>query len=151
MRVIDAFQQAVGKLTTRLLARQVDTRFTGIHAWQRIMPLEMQTLVTLDIGNCLGRPDFDAATGIHKALAAQGIRLGQPVRSVRTGFGAGAGGWAGTLRIGLSMPQIVGLDQLGDDCLGDDALAAHFAQDMTAIGDALTIALLERTRQSLPA
>ena len=52
---------------------------------------------------------------IHKAMAGHGVRLGQPVRCVRLPDGA----WGATLRIGLSMPQVVRLDGVGDAELGE--------------------------------
>ncbi|MCE2828173.1 MAG: hypothetical protein LW742_00070 [Sphingomonadales bacterium] len=57
--------------------------------------------------------DFDAAVAIHKAMIADGVRLGQPVRCVKLADGR----WGATLRVGLSMPQVVMLDQLADAAL----------------------------------
>lgn len=64
------------------------------------LPVEMRTLATLDVSMLPGLTTFDEAQGLHKALALDGVRLGQPVKCV-----AGPDGWGGTLRIGLSMPH----------------------------------------------
>ncbi len=75
-------------------------------------PLEMQTLLTLDMchdadDKLLRNLDFDDATRLHRELIDRGVRLGQPVRSIKLPDGR----WGATLRIGLSMPQIWELAQ----------------------------------------
>ena len=70
-------------------------------------PLEMQTLATLDVSMLPGLATFDDAVDIHRKLALDGLRLGQPVKCVRKD-----GRWGGTLRVGLSMPQVVALHAL---------------------------------------
>jgi hypothetical protein len=75
----------------------------------------MQTLVTLDLCHDAGGAqvralDFDNATAIHKELIGKGIRLGQPVKCVKLTDGR----WGATLRVGISMPQLVRLAALGD-------------------------------------
>jgi hypothetical protein len=90
-------------------------------------PIEMRTLATLDLSALPGLESFDAAQSAHKALALGGIRLGQPVKCVRV-----KGDWGGTMRVGLSMPQLVRWDRLPDA-----ALATELAADMTRIADAL--------------
>jgi hypothetical protein len=89
----------------------------------------MQTLVTLDLchdaeGQQIRTLDFDNATAIHKALIGKGVRLGQPVNCVKLADGR----WGATLRIGISMPQLV---RLAD--LGDAEIAKHFADLMARI------------------
>lgn len=90
-------------------------------------PIEMRTLATLDLSALSGLESFDAAQAAHKALALDGIRLGQPVKCVRLN-----GGWGGTMRVGLSMPQLTRWDGLSED-----TLAGELAQDMARIGAGL--------------
>ncbi|MGL5837821.1 MAG: hypothetical protein ACRCY3_04895 [Sphingorhabdus sp.] len=114
-RVVTLFNQAADRLADRLKARRVaavpaeDVKEILEH------PIEMQTLVTLDLchdanGTASRNIDFDAAVAIHKAMTSDGVRLGQPVRCVRLADGR----WGATLRIGLSMPQVVMLDKMDD-------------------------------------
>lgn len=91
-------------------------------------PIEMRTLATLDLSGLAGLATFDAAQAAHKALALDGIRLGQPVKCVRIA----GGGWGGTMRVGLSMPQLSAWDAL-DPAARD----AGIAQDMARIGAGL--------------
>jgi hypothetical protein len=75
----------------------------------------MQTLVTLDLahgadGSQIRLLDFDDATRIHKLLIGAGVRLGQPVKCVKLDDGR----WGATLRVGISMPQLVRLSALDD-------------------------------------
>jgi D-serine deaminase-like pyridoxal phosphate-dependent protein len=64
-----------------------------------------------------------------------GIRLGQPVKCVRVD-----GGWGGTMRVGLSMPQIAWWN-----ALSGEALAAQLAADMARIADGLSAAAQRQT------
>jgi len=96
-------------------------------------PIEMRTLATLDLSGLPGLESFDAAQSAHKALALEGIRLGQPVKCVRAN-----GGWGGTMRVGLSMPQLTRWDGLAGE-----ALAAELRQDMARIAAGLS-AVAER-------
>ncbi|WP_324827283.1 hypothetical protein [Qipengyuania zhejiangensis] len=91
-------------------------------------PLEMLTLATLDVSPHPGAHTIEDAEKLHRKLALSGIRLGQPVKSVRTPQGS----WAGTLRIGLSMPQVVEIAQLGDDQL-DHWLSSRFGRIAAAL------------------
>jgi hypothetical protein len=88
------------------------------------LPIEMRTLATLDVSGLRGLETFDAAQAVHRTLALEGVRLGQPVKCVALKNGGQNGGqsggqngaqnagpnqggeWGGTLRVGLSMPQI---------------------------------------------
>ena len=90
-------------------------------------PIEMRTLATLDLSALPGLESFDAAQTAHKSLALSGIRLGQPVKCVRTWKG-----WGGTMRVGLSMPQLVRWN-----AMPDTALACELAQDMERIAAGL--------------
>lgn len=90
-------------------------------------PIEMQTLATLDVSSLPGLATFADAQTRHRELALGGLRLGQPVKSVRKD-----GEWGGTLRIGMSMPQFASFAELDDD-----ALTKRFAADMAQIAEAL--------------
>lgn len=114
-RVVSAFNQAAGRLADQLRARKVAAAPAEDAAEEQEHPIEMQTLVTLDLchdgaGAVSRTLDFDAAVAIHKAMSADGVRLGQPVRCVKLADGR----WGATLRVGLSMPQVVRLDGVGD-------------------------------------
>jgi hypothetical protein len=65
------------------------------------------------------------------------MRLGQPVKCVRLpasdgGDGRWGGRWGATVRVGLSMPQVVAFD-----AMDDAALAARLAADMDRIVSAI--------------
>ncbi len=68
---------------------------------EQALPIEMRTLATLNVSGLPGLATFDEAQEVHRRLALNGIRLGQPVKCV-----ARESGWGGTLRIGFSMPQL---------------------------------------------
>ena len=91
------------------------------------LPIEMRTLATLDVSMLPGLAAFDEAQGLHKALALDGVRLGQPVKCV-----AGQDGWGGTLRIGLSMPHFV---RWADSPM--EVVEAELARDMRQIAVAV--------------
>ena len=106
---------ARGYNLSQLRARKVAAAPAEDAAEEQEHPIEMQTLVTLDLchdgaGAVSRTLDFDAAVAIHKAMTADGVRLGQPVRCVKLADGR----WGATLRVGLSMPQVVRLDGVGD-------------------------------------
>jgi hypothetical protein len=91
-------------------------------------PIEMRTLATLDVSMLDGVRTFEAAQTLHKTLALNGLRLGQPVKCVRRD-----GEWGGTLRVGLSMPQVAAL------CAMECAEAeASLRSDMRKIAAALS-------------
>lgn len=124
--IIDAFGAAVdADLVAALDLRRVLPGATGddIPA-----PIEMRTLITLDVSDLRGLETFSAAQSVHRALALDGIRLGQPVKCVRR-----EGEWGGTLRVGLSMPQIARWADMPD---GD--VVAELSQDMLRIAAAIT-------------
>lgn len=132
-RVVFAFTRATDDLAARLDVRKVASAPAEDAAETAEHPIEMLTLVTLDLahsndGSRARALDFAAATTIHKALVGQGIRLGQPVRCVRLASGE----WGATLRIGLSMPQVSRLD-----ALSDNEMQHWFAEAMACIGNAL--------------
>ncbi len=95
--------------------------------------IEMRTLATLDVSSLPGMRTFDDAQRVHRALALDGIRLGQPVKCVRI-----EEGWGGTLRVGLSMPQMSRWAGLSSDEPADE-----LAQDMANIATALQHSLVK--------
>lgn len=128
-RVVLAFHAAVRTaMVDRLGGRRMAPYPPGHRAEGDAHPIEMRTLSTIDLSRRPGHPDFDDAVRIHKALVDHGIRLGQPVKCVRLEDGR----WGATLRLGLSMPQVVALDQLGNN-----ALEARLAADMDQIAAAI--------------
>ncbi|MBS0505544.1 MAG: hypothetical protein JSS55_17460 [Proteobacteria bacterium] len=110
-RVILAFHAAVRTaMVERLGGRRMAPYPPGHRAEGDAHPIEMRTLSTIDLSRRPGNPDFDDAVRIHKALVDRDIRLGQPVKCVRLEDGR----WGATLRLGLSMPQIVAFDATSD-------------------------------------
>ena len=114
-RVVGGFTIATDRLAASLDVRKVGAAAPSEAGEPAGHPIEMQTLVTLDLchdqsGNQTRNIDFDGATAIHKALIGQGIRLGQPVKCVKLADGR----WGATVRIGISMPQLVKLSVLND-------------------------------------
>ena len=132
--VIGRFWAAASALAIRIGARMVTPGDPASDALGGAdQTLAMRTLVTLDLSATPGAPDFDEATRLHRALLRHGIRLGQPVRCVRLPDGR----WGATLRIGLSMPQVVALAALGETERG-----RRLDADMDAIGTALIAELV---------
>lgn len=132
-RVVSAFNQAAGRLAEQLRARKVAATPAEDADEEFEHPIEMQTLVTLDLchdatGSVSRTLDFDAAVAIHKAMTADGVRLGQPVRCVKLADDC----WGATLRVGLSMPQVVRLDSVSDA-----EMAEWLQSAMDRIGSAL--------------
>jgi hypothetical protein len=128
-RLVDAFSAATDELAVRLKIRKVGAVAPSEAVETAEHPIEMQTLVTLDLchdveGRQLRDLDFDGATAIHKALIRHGVRLGQPVKCVKLSDGR----WGATLRIGVSMPQLVQLS-----ALNDSAVCKEFAALMAQI------------------
>jgi hypothetical protein len=112
-RIVRAFTDATDILAAELRVRKVGAAAPSEAAEPNDHPIEMQTLVTLDLchdfeGQQWHVLDFDDAGRIHKALIAKGVRLGQPVKCVKLVDGR----WGATLRIGISMPQLVRLAML---------------------------------------
>lgn len=128
-RVVLAFHAAVrAAMVERLGGRRMAPYPPGHRAEGDAHPIEMRTLSTIDLSRRPGHPDFDAAVQIHKALVDRGIRLGQPVKCVKLEDGR----WGATLRLGLSMPQVVSLDPLDDERLSE-----RLTSDMNAIASAI--------------
>jgi selenocysteine lyase/cysteine desulfurase len=131
-RVIAAFQHALrDELAQALELALVRPSAPGESDDEGEHPIEMRTLVTLDVSGLPSARRFEDAQRVHRELALAGIRLGQPARCVRTDGLE----WGGTLRVGLSMPQIVEFA-----ALDDGALRAALHRDMRRIADALKAA-----------
>jgi hypothetical protein len=128
-RVIGAFQRALRtELAERLDLPLVRPSAPGADNEEVAHPIEMRTLVTLDISRLPGARRFEDAQRVHRELALSGIRLGQPARCVRTDGHE----WGGTLRVGLSMPQVVDFAALDEATLHE-----RLAVDMRRIAVAL--------------
>jgi hypothetical protein len=145
-RTLDLFDESVDILTRRLGASRVLPYATGEWQEARTHPLEMRTLVTIDLSQTADPVDFDRAAVLHRMLfqplgraassiserliADRRIRLGQPVKCVPLP----GGGYGGTLRLGLSMPQMVEFAAM--DTL---SLRTRLVSDMSAIADKIEI------------
>ena len=128
-RIVAAFQQALATQIIEPFGLNLVEPFAPGHEGEAGMhPIEMRTLATLDISRLPEARTFDQAQRLHRSLALSGLRLGQPVRSVRTPDGD----WGGTIRIGPSMPQFVAWAALDDAALG-----AALNEAMAGIADAL--------------
>jgi hypothetical protein len=131
-RVIGAFQQALrAEFAQPLDLALVRPSAPGAGDEEGQHPIEMRTLATLDVSGLPAARRFEDAQRVHRELALAGIRLGQPARCVRTDGHE----WGGTLRVGLSMPQIVEFAALDDEALGN-----AFGRDMRRIAEALRAA-----------
>lgn len=136
-RVVSGFTAATDKLAAMLKVRKVSAAAPSEAGEPASHPIEMQTLVTLDLchdqmGNQVRNFDFDDATAIHKSLIGQNIRLGQPVKCVKLKDDR----WGATVRIGISMPQLVGLA-----AHNDAEIATSFDEMMRRIAESLTMLL----------
>lgn len=128
-RIILGFHQAVREeIIERTPAHRVAPYPPGEKETADTHPIEMRTLSTLDLSEFSGGSTFEDSTRWHKAMIAQGVRLGQPVHCVKLGDGR----WGATLRVGLSMPLVV--ERAG---LDDAALRRSFAEDMARVRAAL--------------
>lgn len=123
-RVIARFGGAVRQVAERLGVTLVTPSLEGAAP-------HLSTLATLDLSSLPARPDMAMAQRWCRVLAARGLRLGQPVKCLRLPDG----GWAGTLRLSLSMPMITALSRLDRA-----ALDARLGRDMAQIGDVLQAA-----------
>ena len=129
-QVIGAFSSAVrSELLEPLQLSLVKPHIPGAREELREHPIEMQTLATLDVSSLPGLRSFADAQRVHRDLALSGLRLGQPVKSVRVD-----GEWGGTMRIGLSMPQFSAWAGLRAH-----ELERQLQGDMAAIAEHLTL------------
>jgi hypothetical protein len=130
-RVILAFHAAVrSEIVEKTAARRVAPYPPGHVEDADTHPIEMRTLSTLDLSALrAGGASVEDAQAWHKAMALAGVRVGQPVKCVRLPDGR----WGATLRIGLTMGQVVDAA-----VLENGALPGRFEADMAAIREALT-------------
>ncbi len=111
--IITEFRRGVAQHVVEPLGlAMVEPHPDGGRAEMAEHPIEMQSLITIDVSSLRNMRSFDEAQIAYRAMAAAGLRLGQPVKSTRV-----AGEWAGTLRIGLSMPQITAWSALSPEQL----------------------------------
>lgn len=128
-RVILAFHAAIrAEIVEPTPARRVAPYPPGDKEEADTHPIEMRTLSTLDLSGFGGGATFERAQAWHKAMVAHGVRLGQPVKCVRLPTGE----WGATLRIALTMGQIV-----ERAALGPTALCQIFGADMAKVREAL--------------
>jgi len=101
-RVIQVIESFVGAVR-RELVEPLGLDVVATHAEAdaaRQNPIEMRTLVTLDLGRLEALRTYEDARSLHRSMALAGVRLGQPVQCVRRD-----GQWGPTMRVCLSMPQ----------------------------------------------
>jgi hypothetical protein len=125
-RVILAFHAAVrAEIVEPTIARRVAPYPPGQVEDADTHPIEMRTLSTLDLS--AEGASVEDAQAWHKAMALAGVRVGQPVKCVRLRDGR----WGATLRIGLTMGQVV-------EAAGG---TGSFAADLARIREALLHAM----------
>ncbi len=122
--IIAAFEEAL----IRDLIETMGVRRVLPGGTEQDLPIEMRTLATLDVSMLPGFASFDDAQTQHRLMALDGVRLGQPVKCVSRGDA----GWGGTLRVGLSMPQMVVWSELPIE-----NVKALISKDMRAIAKAI--------------
>lgn len=126
--LLDVFEAAIESELAEPMGINLVRPFTPGHADEPgEHPIEMRTLETLDVSSLEITPTFDKAQSVHRKLALSGLRLGQPVKCVRRD-----GVWGGTLRVGLSMPQVVALCNVAQE-----EAEAVLRRDMRQIAHAL--------------
>ena len=108
-RIIELFRVASLELVERIGGTRVLPYPVGDREQAGSHPIEMRTLTTIDLSGEGRAIDFDGATAIQMAMMADSVRLGQPVKCARFQGLDMAGKVRGTLRVGISMPQIVTL------------------------------------------
>lgn len=141
-RIIELFRAASLDLVERIGGTRVLPYPVGDRDQAGSHPIEMRTLTTIDLSGEGQAIDFDGATAIQMEMMRDKVRLGQPVKCARFQGLEMAGKVRGTLRVGISMPQIVTLAGMP----GVDAGQA-LAQDMDAIASAFDKALQEILQQ----
>ena len=135
-RVVSGFTAATERLAATLNVRKVAASAPSEAGEPAGHPIEMQTLVTLDLchdqsGIQVRNIDFDGAGFIHKTLIKKDIRLGQPVKCVKLSDGR----WGATVRIGISMPQLVALSMRNNAEISAtlDAIMDRIAEPLGAL------------------
>ena len=122
--IIDRFERA---MSDHLIVALGAKRVCPSAAADGAGPIEMRTLITIDLSALPGLETFEQAQALHRRLALEGVRLGQPVKCVRNGSE-----WGGTLRVGLSMPQMARWASM------DDAdIEQELARDATRMAESI--------------
>ncbi|MDM7958096.1 hypothetical protein [Blastomonas sp.] len=134
-RIIELFRVASLTLLDRIGGSRVLPYPIADRAQAARHPIEMRTLKTIDLSSEHGAIDFDRATAIQMAMMRDAVRLGQPVKCARFQGPDMAGRVRGTLRVGISMPQIVMLA-----AMAPDAAERSLAQQMDAVASSFTSA-----------
>lgn len=112
-RTLDHYDDAINGLTSRIgAARLAPNMRNEVHEVGQY-PLEMRTLVTIDLGQSALAMNLEQSRQLYRSLACASfggqvsalrpVRLGQPVKYIPNTNGD----YCGNLRIGLSMPQMV--------------------------------------------
>ena len=128
--LIDIFERAVeDHLIAPLGVRRVPPYASA--SADNAGPIEMRTLITLDMTGTGSLHTFAQAQALHRDLALDGIRLGQPVKCVRNCDDPEAD-WGASLRVGLSMPQMTRWAAMDD--ADSEAIMTH---DMQRIASAI--------------
>ncbi len=112
-RTLDHFDDAINCLTRRIGAARLAPNMRDEAYEVRRHPLEMRTLVTIDLGQSVLGMNLEQSRQLYRSLACESfggqvsalrpVRLGQPVKYIPNTNGD----YCGNLRIGLSMPQMV--------------------------------------------
>lgn len=134
-RIIELFRAASLALIDRIGGARVLPYPIADRAQAGSHPIEMRTLTTIDLSGEEGAIDFDRATAIQVAMMRDSVRLGQPVKCARFQGPGMAGKVRGTLRVGISMPQIVTLA-----AMAPDEAERMLARDMDAVADSFASA-----------
>lgn len=133
-RVVTHFEAAMTRLKARLGVSRVGA--LANQGERDYVPLELRTLVALDLSPISAAADLECSRRLYESLAGSGadedgqpqlsIRLGQPVRCIKRA----EGGYGANIRIALSMPQIVSFA-----AMDDRMLERHLKVDMACIAD----------------
>ncbi len=136
-RIIQQFHDVADDLIAAMKGTKIRAYAPGAENEADCHPIEMRTLVTIDLGGERRDDlDFARATAIQIAMMDDGVRLGQPVRCTMIGEDCEEKNHRGTLRIGISMPQITWLASMSEEH------AAHsLKDDMSQIKNAYNNAL----------
>lgn len=149
-RTLDHFDDAINCLTKRIGASRLAPNMRDDAQEIRRYPLEMRTLVTIDLGQSSLAMNLEQSRQLYRSLACESfggqvsalrpVRLGQPVKYIPNTNGD----YCGNLRIGLSMPQMVEFA-----AMDTHSLKARLQSDMQAI--AARIEMFVGARHALPA
>jgi hypothetical protein len=149
-RTLDHFDDAINCLTKRIGASRLAPNMRDDAQEARQYPLEMRTLVTIDLGQSSLAMNLEQSRQLYRSLACvsfggqvsalRPVRLGQPVKYIPNTNGD----YCGNLRIGLSMPQMVEFA-----AMDTHSLKARLQSDMQAI--AARIEMFVGARHALPA